>query len=77
MKVVLGIYQERKEIDIRLSAQGIAGRDICQVGPFSSRALALEWMDFMEERLHPNPVERLIVGHLYPNTWFGTAVALE
>ncbi|MGE4559438.1 MAG: hypothetical protein AB7E77_04525, partial [Desulfobulbus sp.] len=70
-------YQKKEEIDVQLNAQGIAGQDICQVGPFTSRSLALEWMDFMEKRLHPRPVERLIVGHLYPNTWYGTALALE
>lgn len=77
MRVLLGIYQKREEIENQLNAQGIVGTDICQVGPFTSRALALEWMDFMEQRLQPGRIEKLVVGHLYPNTWYGTAVALE
>ncbi|MGD9947297.1 MAG: hypothetical protein AB7U29_02320 [Desulfobulbus sp.] len=77
MRVLLGIFQEREEIDDQLNAQGIKGKDICQVGPFCSRTLAMEWMDFMEKRLQPSQTERMIVGHLYPNTWYGTALALE
>jgi len=60
-----------------LKARGIEDKDIFQVGPFTSHALAMEWMEFMEARLQPGQIEKLIVGHLYPNTWFGTAVALE
>nr|WP_321464412.1 hypothetical protein [uncultured Desulfobulbus sp.] len=77
MRVLLGIYQKTEEINDQLNAQGIKGEHICQVGPFTSRALALEWMDFMEQRLQPSQTEKLVVGHLYPNTWYGTAVALE
>jgi len=77
VKILLGIYQKREEINDRLNARGIEGKDICHVGPFSSHALAMEWMEFMEQRLQPSEIERMIVGHLYPNTWFGTAMALE
>ncbi|MDD2464461.1 MAG: hypothetical protein PHI97_10740 [Desulfobulbus sp.] len=77
VRVLLGIYQEKHEIDAQLNVKGIEGKDICHVGPFTSRTLAMEWMDFMEKRLQPSQVERLVVGHLYPNTWYGTALALE
>ena len=77
MKLLLGIYQDRDEIEKELSAQGLKGREGFQVGPFASHSQALEWMNYMEMRMYPKPVERLIVGHLYPNTWYGTALALE
>lgn len=77
MKILLGIYQRQEEMKDQLNARGIEGKDIFQVGPFTSHALAVEWMEFMEQRLQPSQIEKMIVGHLYPNTWFGTAVALE
>ncbi|MBM9616664.1 hypothetical protein JWJ90_20570 [Desulfobulbus rhabdoformis] len=77
MRLVLGIYQKKEEINEELTAQGIEGKRICQVGPFSSRTLALEWMNFMEQQLQPSQIKKVIVGHIYPNTWYGTAVALE
>jgi len=77
MRVLLGIYQEKEEIDVQLNVQGIVAKDLCQVGPFTSRALAMEWMDFMEQRLQPSSVQRMVIGRLYPNIWYGTALALD
>ena len=77
MKTVLGIFQEREKIDNYLRHRGISVHDDCQIGPFSSRSQALEWMNYLESRLAPQAVERLIVGHLYPNIWYGTVLAVE
>lgn len=77
MKVVLGIYQARENIDKYLDDHGINAGNPCQIGPFSSQRQALQWMDYLETRLQPRPIERLIVGHLYPNTWYGTVLTLE
>lgn len=77
MRLLLGIYQKKEEIDEELTTQGIQGAPICQVGPFESRTLALEWMHFMEQRLAPSQTKKVIVGHIYPNIWYGTAVALD
>nr|WP_320009708.1 hypothetical protein [uncultured Desulfobulbus sp.] len=77
MRLLLGIYQKKEEIEKELTAQGIKGKHICQVGPFDSRTLALEWMNFMEQRHQPGQTQKMIVGHIYPNTWYGTALALD
>lgn len=77
MKMILGIYQEREKIDNYLTDHGISVQEHCQIGPFSSRTQALAWMDYLETRLSPRPVERLIIGHLYPNIWYGTVLTLE
>ncbi|MDR2550165.1 MAG: hypothetical protein LBD10_08215 [Desulfobulbus sp.] len=77
MKVLLGIYQDKEAIDDRLNAQGIDGWDACQVGPFASQTEALEWMDYMAERLQPHAVERLVVSHPPPSIWYGMTLAME
>lgn len=77
MKVVLGIYQEREIIDNYLTRHGINAQDSCHVGPFPSRTRALEWMDYLETRLSPRPVERLIVDNPSPDIWYGTVLDVE
>lgn len=77
MKMILGIYQERENFDNYLTNLGTLVQDYCQIGPFLSRTQALEWMDYLETRLSPQPVERVIVGHLYPNIWYGTVLTLQ
>ena len=77
MRVVLGIYQEKEKIDSYLTSHGINAQDSCQIGPFTSKNQAMEWMDYLETRLSPRPVERLIVDHPTPEIWYGTVLTLE
>lgn len=77
MHAVVGIYQSKEEMDNQLRTRGFRGRRICQVGPFTSSSQALEWMAFMEQRLRPRSVKRLVVGQPNPKDWYGISLTLE
>ena len=71
MKYLIGIYQEKEQIDNHFDSLHIKRRSIMEAGPFSSWLQAQQLMEKMEESLQPQPTERHSVGYLYPNIWYG------
>lgn len=71
MKLLIGVFQERKQLDNYLDSFGIERNEIVQVGPFASRSQALRWMEHMKNKLKPANVGDYVVGCLYPNIWYG------
>jgi len=77
VKFLIGIYQDKKQIDNHFDSLDIKSREIMEVGPFFSRGQALQWMEYMEERLQPCTTERHSVGYLCPNIWYGATFEVE
>lgn len=71
MKLFIGIYQNKSQIDNYLNSLGIKHRHLVEVGPFTSKIQAMEWMEYVGEKLKPYAAERYSLGCLYPNTWYG------
>ena len=73
MKVQMGIFQEKEQINTYLASKGIAHNDIVEAGPFPSRSQAMEWMDFVEKKMGSGKVERHAVGYMNQAPWYGVA----
>jgi hypothetical protein len=71
MKLQLGIYQEQEQINKYLAAKGIDHDDIQVAGPFPTRLEAVEWMNFVEQRVGRGPMERHSVGLMNQRPWYG------
>lgn len=77
MKFIIAVYQEKEDIYSRLDSLRQERREIAEVGPFSSKSQALEWMEYMKEKLKPAQVERYAVGCLYPSIWYGATFKID
>jgi len=71
VKVQVGIFQEKEQIESYLIAKGIDRNDIMEAGPFVSRLQAVEWMDFVEQKSGWGAFERHAVGYMNQAPWYG------
>ena len=77
MKFIIAVFQEKEDIYSRLDSLRQERREIAEVGPFSSKSQAMEWMEYMEEKLKPAQVERYAVGCLNPSIWYGATFKVD
>jgi hypothetical protein len=75
MKSLVGIYQEQEQVDQYLDSIGVGHTDIVEVGPFSSRLQAMEWMEFMKQKIRNCELARCSTEYVNKTPWYGfTAV---
>lgn len=73
MKSLVGIYQEKEQIDSYLGSLGINHDDIMEVGPFFSQRQAVDWMEFMKEKINNCELTCCSAECRDPLPWYGFA----
>jgi len=75
MRSLVGIFQKKEQVDHCLDSLGVGHNDIVEVGPFASQLQAVEWMDFIGEKIKNYELALRPAAHRNKKPWYGfTAV---
>ena len=73
MKLLVGIYQEREQVDGCLDSIVVEPDAVVEVGPFSSQHQAVEWMEFMGEKMSNCTMAHYAAEERNKRPWYGFA----
>lgn len=71
VKILIGIFQDRKELTRFSQHHRVDVSSLQEVGPFFSRDQALSWMEELHDRIDSSEVAVLSDGHESRKKWYG------
>ena len=75
MKLLVGIYQEKEQVDRYFDSIVVEPEVIVEVGPFSSQHQAVEWMEFMGEKMSNCTMAHYAAEERNKRPWYGFTTA--
>jgi hypothetical protein len=73
MKLLVGIYQEREQVNGCFASSVVAPDAVVEVGPFSSQHQAVEWMEFLGDKMSNCTMAHYSAEERNKRPWYGYA----
>lgn len=77
MKLLVGIYQKKEQVEQYIVATGSKDASVTEVGPFPSRLDGVRWMEYLGEKIKNYEIASFPLESTDKEPWYGFAFAIK